>query len=121
MTKNVSNVYLRLEINPDHRAQLQVDEQQQDVIDLDVPVLQHPQKLHHRCPRGHRTNGEQRQIVEGFDKQIAQGLGQPVDLPAQPFGPVDFHDSASLGRLDRIMRDGRDGYSACRKKTSAGK
>jgi hypothetical protein len=35
---------------------------------------------------------------------------------AQVFSPVDFHDDASLGRLDRIMRVGRDGLSACRKK-----
>jgi hypothetical protein len=34
----------------------------------------------------------------------------------QVFGPVDFHDDASLGRLDRIMRVGRDGCSACRKR-----
>lgn len=61
-----------LEINPDHSAQFQVDEQQQDVIDLDVPVLQHPQKFHHRRPGRHRTNGEQRQVVKRLDKQIAQ-------------------------------------------------
>jgi len=96
----------------------QVDEQQQDVIDLDVPVLQHPQKFHHRRPGGHRTDGEQRQVVERLDKQIAQRLGQPVDILTQLFGPIDFHDDASLGRLDRIMRVGRDGCSACRKKAS---
>lgn len=105
-----------LEVNPDHRAQFQVDEQQQDVIDLDVPGLQHPQKLHHRCPGGHRTNGEQRQVMERLDEQIAQRLGQPMDLLTQLFGPVDFHDDTSLGRLDRIVRVGRDGCSACRKK-----
>lgn len=116
--KNVSNVDPRLEINPDHRAQFQVDEQQQDVIDLDVPVLQHPQKFHHRRPCGHRTNGEQRQVVERLDKQVAQGLGQFMDVLAQLFGPVDFHDDASLGRLDRIMRVRRDRCSACRKKAS---
>lgn len=113
-------MYLRLEVNPDHRAQFQVDEQQQDVIDLDVTVLQHPQKFHHRRPGGHRTNGEQRQVMERLDKQITQRLGQPVYLLTQPFGPIDFHDDASLGRLDRIMRGGRDGCSACRKKARAG-
>lgn len=112
----MSDVDLRLEVDPDHRPQFQVDEQQQDVIDLDVPGFQHPQKLHHRCPGGHCTNGEQRQVVERLDKQIAQGLSQTMDVLAQLFGPVDFHDDASLGRLDRIMRVGRDGCSACRKK-----
>jgi len=116
----VSNVDLRLEINPDHRAQFQVDEQQQDVVDLDVPVLQHPQEFHHRSPGGHRTDGEQRQVMERLDKQVTQGLGQPMDLMAQLFGPIKFHDGASLGRFDRIMRVGRDGCSACRKKARGG-
>jgi hypothetical protein len=108
--------WVRLEINPDHGAQFQIDEQQQDVIDLDVSVLQHPQKFHHRRPGGHRTNGEQRQVVERLHKQIAQRFSQPMDLLAQLFGPVDFHEGTSLGRFDRIMRVGRDGCSACRKK-----
>jgi hypothetical protein len=54
--------------------------------------------------------------VERLDEQVTQGFGQPVHLLAQPFGPIDLHDDASLGRLDRIMRVGRDGCSACRKK-----
>jgi hypothetical protein len=57
--------------------------------------------------------------VEGFDEQVAQRLGQFMHILAQLFGPVDFHDDASLGRLDRIMQVGRDGCSACRNKATA--
>lgn len=115
----VSNVDLRLEVDPDHRPQFQVDEQQQNVIDLDVSRFDHLQKFHYRRPGGHRTDGEQGQVMEGLDKQVAQGLGQLMDVLAQVLGPVDFHDVVSLGRLDRMMRVGRDGCSACRKKASA--
>jgi hypothetical protein len=56
--------------------------------------------------------------MKGLDEQIAQGLGQFMHALPQFLGPVDFHDDASLGRLDRMMRVGRDGFSACRKKAS---
>ncbi|MNF43455.1 hypothetical protein D3C84_245390 [compost metagenome] len=81
-----------LEINSDHRPKFEIDEQQQNVIDLDVAFLEHPEKLHHRRPRRHRTDGEQRQIVKGFDEQVAQGLGQLMHVLPQFLGPVDFHD-----------------------------
>jgi len=81
-----------LEVNPDHRPQFQIDEQQQNVIDLDVAFFEHAEKFHHRRPCGHRTNGEQRQVVEGLDEQVAQGLGQLMHVLPQFLGPVDFHD-----------------------------
>ena len=93
-----------LEVNPDHRPQFQVDEQQQDVIDLDVPFFDHPQKFHHRRPRGDCTDGEQRQVVEGLDEQVAQGLGQLMHVLPQFLGPVDFHGDSSLARFERMMR-----------------
>jgi hypothetical protein len=97
-----------LEVDPDHGPQFEIDEQQENVIDLDMTDLDHLQELHHRRPRSDRADGEQRQIVERLDKQIAQVLG-----------PIDFHDGSSLGRFDRMMRVGRDGCSACRKKARA--
>lgn len=99
-----------LEVNPDHRPQFQIDEQQQNVIDLDMPFLEHPEKLHHRRPGGYRTNGEQRQVVEGLDEQVAQGLGQLMHVLPQFLGPVDFHVEDSLARFERMLLAGRDGY-----------
>ena len=89
---NVRYRVIGLEINPDHRAQFEIDEQQQNVIDLDVAFLEHPEKLHHRRVCRHRTDGKQRQIVEGFDEQVAQGLGQLMHVLPQFLGPVYFHD-----------------------------
>jgi hypothetical protein len=43
--------------------------------------------------------------MEGFDEQVAQGFGQLVHVLPQVFGPVDFHDDASLARFERMMRD----------------
>lgn len=91
-TENVRSRWVVLEVNPDHCAQFQIDEQQQNVIDLDVAFFEHAEKFHHRRPRGHRTDGEQRQVVEGLDKQVAQGLGQLMHVLPQFLGPVDFHD-----------------------------
>lgn len=108
-----------LEVNPDHGPQFEIDEQQENVIDLDMTDLDHLQELHHRRPRSDRADGEQRQIVERLDKQIAQGLGQLMNVLPQVLGPIDFHDGSSLGRFDRMMRVGRDGCSACRKKARA--
>ncbi|MFC6572905.1 hypothetical protein ACFQDJ_17080 [Pseudomonas brassicacearum] len=83
-----------------------------------MSCFDHLQEFHYRRPRGHRTDGEQGQVMEGLDEQVSQGLGQLMDVLAQGLGPVDFHDVVSLGRLDRMMRVGRDGCSACRKKAS---
>lgn len=102
-----------LEIDPDHRPQLQVDEQQQDVIDLDVPLLDHHQELHHRRPGRDPANGEQRQVMERLDEQIAQGLGDLMHVLPQFLGPIDFHGARSLDRLDRMMRVEGDCFTAC--------
>lgn len=99
--KIVSNGELGLEVNPDHRAQLEVDEQQQDVIDLDVTLLDHQQKLRHRRPGSDCSDGEQRQVMERLNEQVAQRSGQLMDVLAKLFSPIDIHGSSSLGRLDR--------------------
>ncbi|MNF05378.1 hypothetical protein D3C80_2050890 [compost metagenome] len=44
---------------------------------------------------GHRpADGEQRQVVEALDQQVAQGIGLVVHGMAQAFGPVRFHGTA---------------------------
>lgn len=91
-TRNVSNVYLRLEVDPHHRAQFQVDEQQQDVIDGDVAFVEHSQESHDGSPCGDRPDGKQRHVMEGLDEQIAQRLGTAVQGLTEGLGPIDFHD-----------------------------
>ena len=44
-TRNVRNVALLLEINPRHRSQLKVDEQQEEIVDADADFLDHADKV----------------------------------------------------------------------------
>lgn len=81
-----------LEVDTDHRPQLQVDEQQQDVIDTDPALAEHVQERHHRRIGGDRTNAEQRQVMECLDAQVAQRVGRAVQALAQLFCPFDVHD-----------------------------
>ncbi|MNT78985.1 hypothetical protein D3C72_2182800 [compost metagenome] len=83
-----------LEVDADHGAQFEVDEQQEDVIDRDVPLLHHPQEGHHRSPGRDASNGEQRQVVEALHQQVSQRFGQAMHVFAQRFSPVDLHDKA---------------------------
>lgn len=119
LQKNVSYRVVGLEVDPHHRTQFEVDEQQQNVIDFYMTGFDHLQKLHHCRPGCDGTDGEQRQVMEGFDKQVAQGFGQLMDVLAKVFGPVYFHEGTSLGRLDRIMRDEGDGFLHAEKRPGA--
>lgn len=81
-----------LEIDPHHRAQFQVDEQQQDVIDTDPALAEHVQERHHRRVGGDRADAEQGEVVECLDAQIAQRVGRAMQALAQLFRPFDVHD-----------------------------
>jgi len=81
-----------LEVDTDHRPQLQVDEQQQDVVDADPALAKHVQERYHRRVGGNRANAEQRQVVERFHAQVAQRVGRAVQALAQFFSPFDIHD-----------------------------
>lgn len=81
-----------LEVDADHRPQLQVDEQQQDVIDTDPALAEHVQEGDHRRIGGDCADAEQRQVMERLDTQVAQRVGRAVQALAQFFCPFDVHD-----------------------------
>ncbi|MNE38779.1 hypothetical protein D3C80_1326910 [compost metagenome] len=83
-----------LEIDPDHRPQFEVDEQQQDVVDRGVALIDHAAERHHRRPGGSPADGEQRQVVKALDQQVAERFGQPMQVLTQRLGPIQFQDAA---------------------------
>ncbi|MCY1434549.1 hypothetical protein D9M71_506120 [compost metagenome] len=85
-----------LEIDADHRAQFEVDEQQQDVVDLRMPLGDHADEGGHRRPEYRRADGEQGQVVEGLHQQVTQRLPASMHLLPQAFGPIQFHSSVLL-------------------------
>jgi hypothetical protein len=80
-----------LEVDADHGAELKVDEKQQDVVDRSVALRRHRKERHDRGPHGGGANGEERQVVERVDQQVADRVGKSVDALAQALGPVGFH------------------------------
>ncbi len=98
---NVRYRVIGLEVDPHHRPQLQVDEQQQDVVDADPALADHVHEGGHCGIGGDGTDPEQGQVVERLDAQVAQRVGSAVQALAQFFSPFDVHDANSLIRLGR--------------------
>ncbi|MNG91286.1 hypothetical protein D3C79_501930 [compost metagenome] len=91
-----------LEVDPHHRPQFEVDEQQQDVIYADPALAEHFQESHHRRIGGNGADAEQRQVMECLDAQVAQRICRAMQALAQFFSPFDVHD-LSIPRYD--MKD----------------
>ncbi|MNN26214.1 hypothetical protein D3C81_1397150 [compost metagenome] len=105
-----------LEVDPDHRPQLEVDEQQQDVIDADTTLAEHIDEGRHRRIGSNRTDAEQGQVVKCFDAEVAQRVRRAMQAFAQFVCPFDVHDFAFLDTAGRMMRHTHDAFSACSKK-----
>lgn len=99
-TENVRSRWVVLEVDPDHRPQLQVDEQQQDVIHADPTLAEHVDERGHRRVGGDCTDAEQRQVMKGFDAEIAERISRGMQPLAQFVSPIDVHDASSLIRLE---------------------
>lgn len=85
-----------LEVNPGHRTQFEVDEQQQDVIDRDVAFFDHAQKGDDRGPGSDGADGEQCQEVEALHAQIPQRFGLRMHFLPHLFCPFVSHDALPL-------------------------
>lgn len=88
-----------LEVDPHHGAELEVDEQQQDVVDADA-LAEHLDEGGHGRVGGDATDTEQGQVVERLDAQVAQRVGRAMQALAQFVSPIDAHDTVSLIRLE---------------------
>lgn len=64
-----------LEVDTDHRAEFEIDEQQQDVIDAGRALGEHLEEGRYRGDGNRAADGEQAEIVEAFDQEVADRVG----------------------------------------------
>lgn len=80
--ENVRSRGVVLEVDPNHRSKLQVDEQQQNVIDADPTLAEHVEKGHHRSIGGDGADAEQCEVVERLHTQVAQRVSRAMQALA---------------------------------------
>ncbi|MNC89575.1 hypothetical protein D3C83_55310 [compost metagenome] len=67
-----------LEVDADHGAELEVDEQQQDVLDRGLPLAGHPDEGESCRPDDGAANDKERKVVKALDQQAAEAVDFPV-------------------------------------------
>src|SRR6476620_7549938 len=82
-----------LEIDSDHRPELEIDEEQKDVVDRGVTLLSHREEGYRRGPCDGATDSEQRKIVKRVDQQLADHVGESVDPLIHSLGLLQLHSS----------------------------
>ena len=63
-------------VNPDHRADLEINEQKQQVLDRGAAFLDHGVERRRGGPDGRRPDCEERENVEAVGEQSAEGIDE---------------------------------------------